>query len=125
MVTQLQFVAIAAFLIWCLVSSLCGLHGPDTAPARLAWREHGPAGWSKWRGVHFGLTVAARRVLTDPEPVVDATVCATLLDVVRRQARHPESDAIQFAIVRVTPEPGQPTVVFASDVLSVLSRTRG
>ena len=29
MVTELQFVAIAAFLIWCLVSSLCGVLEPD------------------------------------------------------------------------------------------------
>ena len=31
MVTELQFVAIAAFLIWCLVSSLCGVLDPAEA----------------------------------------------------------------------------------------------
>jgi hypothetical protein len=39
MVSELQFVAVAAFLIWGLVSSLCGVltAAPDTA--RLVWRH--------------------------------------------------------------------------------------
>ena len=44
MVTELQFVAIAAFLLWCLVSSLSGLLALDPDQARLVWREHGPDG---------------------------------------------------------------------------------
>jgi hypothetical protein len=42
MVTELQFVAVAAFLIWGLVASLCGVltAAPDTA--RLVWRRHEP-----------------------------------------------------------------------------------
>jgi len=39
MVTELQFVAIAAFLIWCLISSLSGVLDPDPDEARLVWRE--------------------------------------------------------------------------------------
>ena len=38
MVTELQFVAIVAFFIWCLVSSLCGILNPDEdEPARLVY----------------------------------------------------------------------------------------
>jgi hypothetical protein len=33
MVTELQFVAVAAFLIWGLASSLCGLLKPDADDA--------------------------------------------------------------------------------------------
>ena len=58
MATELQFVAIAAFLIWCLVSSLCGVLRPEPDAARLVFREHGPGGWRWWREVHFGLTAA-------------------------------------------------------------------
>jgi len=41
MVTELQFIAVAAFLIWGLVSSLCGvlIAAPDTA--QLVWRHRG------------------------------------------------------------------------------------
>jgi hypothetical protein len=41
MVTELQFIAVAAFLIWGLVASLCGVltAAPDTA--RLVWRHRG------------------------------------------------------------------------------------
>jgi hypothetical protein len=41
MVSELQFVAVAAFLIWGLVSSLCGVltAAPDTA--LLVWRHRG------------------------------------------------------------------------------------
>jgi hypothetical protein len=38
MVTELQFVAIAAFLIWGLVSSLCGLLKPDADDPQLVRR---------------------------------------------------------------------------------------
>lgn len=41
MVTELQFIGVAAFLIWGLVASLCGvlIAAPDTA--RLVWRHRG------------------------------------------------------------------------------------
>ena len=41
MVTELQFIAVAAFLIWGLVCSLCGVltSAPDTA--QLVWRDRG------------------------------------------------------------------------------------
>jgi hypothetical protein len=41
MVSELQFIAVAAFLIWGLVASLCGVlaAAPDTA--RLVWRHRG------------------------------------------------------------------------------------
>ena len=119
MVTDLQFVAVAAFLIWCLVSSLCGVLNPDPEPARLVWREHGSAGWGRWREVHFGLTTADRRVLMQPEPVLDRAARAALLDTVRHQDRHPESDAVQFAVVRMSPDQDLATVVFLSDHMPV------
>jgi hypothetical protein len=121
MVTELQFVAIAAFLIWCLVSSLSGLLAPDPDEARLVWREHGPAGWGGWREAHFGLTAADRRVLAQPEPVLDSATRVALLDTVMHQARRPDSDAVQFAVVRMSSEGTQPTVVFASDHVAVAS----
>src|SRR5258708_3924400 len=120
MVAALQFVAIVAFLIWCLVSSLCVMVDPDEdAPARLVWREHGPAGWGKWREVHSGLTAGDRRVLTQPEPVLDRAARAALLDTVRHQARLPESDAVQYAVVRLSPKSSHAALVFASDHVSV------
>jgi hypothetical protein len=121
-VTELQFVAIAAFLIWCLASSLCGVFNPDSdEAARLVWREHGPAGWGKWREVHFGTTAADRRVLSQPEPMLDPTACAGLLDTVRHQPTHPESDAIQFAVIRMSPDQSQATVVYVSNQVDVAS----
>jgi hypothetical protein len=121
MVTELQFVAIAAFLIWCLVSSLSGLLAPDPDEARLVWRERGPAGWSGWREAHFGLTAADRRVLTQPEPVLDSATRAALLETVLCQARRPDSDAVQFAVVRMSSEDAQATLIFASDHVAVPS----
>jgi hypothetical protein len=121
MVTELQFVAIAAFLIWCLVSSLSGLLAPDPDEARLVWREHGPAGWGGWREAHFGLTAADRRVLTQSEPVLDGTTRAALLETVMQQARRPDSDAVQFAVVRMSSEDDHPMVVYASDHVAVAS----
>jgi len=93
MVTELQFVAIAAFLIWCLISSLCGLLNPEPDAARLVWRQHGATGWGNWREVHFGLTAADQRVLSQPEPVLDRAARDALLTTVRQQDRHPDTDA--------------------------------
>jgi hypothetical protein len=119
MVTELQFVAIAAFLIWCLVSSLTGLlaAGPDAA--RLVWREHGPEGWTGWREAYFGLTAADRRVLRQQEPILDPDARTALLDTVMQQARRPDADAVQFAVVRMSRNYEQPTVVFASDQVAL------
>ena len=39
MVTELQFVAVAVFLIWGLVASLCGVLTTDPDAARLVWRD--------------------------------------------------------------------------------------
>ena len=121
MFTELQFVAIAAFLIWCLVSSLSGLLALDPDEARLVWREHRPDGWCGWREAYFGLTTADRRVLTRQEPVFDAIVRASLLDTVMLQYRHPDADAVQFAVVRMSREQDQPAVVFVSDHMAVPS----
>ena len=118
MVTELQFVAIAAYLFWCLVSSLCGVLEPTEPAARLIWRQHRPAGWGRWREAHFGLTAADRRILFQPEPAPDQAACRALLDTVLHQAIHPESSAVQFAIVRGS-DGAENTVVFLSDVYSM------
>ena len=39
MVTELQFVAVAVFLIWGLVASLCGVLTADPDAAQLVWRH--------------------------------------------------------------------------------------
>jgi hypothetical protein len=39
MVTELQFVAVAVFLIWGLVASLCGVLTTEPDAARLVWRD--------------------------------------------------------------------------------------
>jgi hypothetical protein len=39
MVTELQFVAVAAFLIWGLVASLCGVLTAAPDAARLVWHH--------------------------------------------------------------------------------------
>ena len=44
MVSQLQFVAIAVFLIWGLVSSLCDVLTPRRDETHLVSRERGPLG---------------------------------------------------------------------------------
>jgi hypothetical protein len=124
MVTELQFVAIAAFLIWCLVSSVSGLLAPDPDEARLVWREHGPTGWSGWREAHFGLTAADRRVLTQAAPVLDDATRAALFDTVMQQARRPDCDAVQFAVVRMSSEDDHPMVLYASDPVAVASERR-
>src|SRR5258705_7702420 len=121
MVTELQFGVIAAFLLWCLISSLSGVLDPDPDEARLVWRDRGPAGWSKWREVHFGLTRADRRVLTQPESALDRAACAALRDTVMHQARHPDSEAIQFAVVRLPPDSAQATAIFVSHHIAVAS----
>jgi hypothetical protein len=41
MVSELQFVAVAAFLIWGLASSLCGVLTAAPDAARLVWRHRG------------------------------------------------------------------------------------
>jgi hypothetical protein len=121
MVTELQFVAIAAFLVWCLISSLCGVLTPAATEAQLIWREHGPHGWLGWREVHFGLTAANLRILDHPDGAVDREACAGLFDTVLHQARRVDADAVQFAIIRRSPEriDGDTTVVFVSDRLAV------
>ena len=121
MVTELQFVAIAAFLIWCLISSLCGLLNPEPDAARLVWREHDATGWGKWRQVHFGLTAANHRVLSQPEPVLDRAARDALLQSVLQQDRHPDTDAVQVAVVRFSPERDQATAVFVSDQIAIAS----
>lgn len=124
MVTELQFVAIAAFLIWCLVCSLSGLFSPDLGGAHLVWREHGPAGWGKWREVHFGLTAADRRVLGHPEPDLDRAARDSLLDCVRQQTRNPGTDLVQYAVVRIPVDRSQATPIFVSDHVVVASARR-
>ncbi len=119
MINELQFVAIAVFLIWCLISSVCGLLNPAPDAARLVWREHSVAGWGKWREVHFGLTSADQRVLSQPEPVLDRAARDDLLQTVRQQERHTDTDAFQFAVVRFPPERDQATAVFVSDHIAV------
>ena len=42
MVTELQFVAVAAFLMWGLAASLCGLLKPDVDDAQLVHEDRGP-----------------------------------------------------------------------------------
>jgi hypothetical protein len=119
MVTELQFVAIAAFLIWCLVSSLSGLLALDPDQARLVWRERGPDGWGGWREAYFALTGADQRMLMRPDPVLEPTTRAALLDTVMEQTRQASTDAIQFAVVRMSSEADQPTLVFLSDQVAV------
>lgn len=121
MVYELQFVAIAAFLIWCLLSSLSGVLAFDPDEARLVWREHRPGGWDGWREVYFGLTAADRRVLTQPEPFLDPEKRASLLDTVMQQDRHPDADAVQFAVVRMSADHDQATAVFVSDQIAIAS----
>lgn len=117
MVTELQFIAIAAFLLWCLVSSVCGILVPAEEPALLIWREHGPSGWTGWRQAHFGLTAADLRILTQPEPVLDERACAGLFDTVLLQARSADSDAVQFAVARSDQD--WLAVQYVSDALAV------
>ena len=125
MANELQFVAIAAFLIWCLVCSLCGLFNSDVDEARLVWRELGFAGWSRWREVHFGLTAVDRRVLNQEKVVIDAAAEASLLDTVLLQELCPDSDAVQFMVLHTPREPrvGLTRVVYVSDVKPIASAT--
>ncbi len=121
MVYELQFVAIAAFLIWCLVSSLSGLLAFDPDEARLVWRERRPCGWDGWREAHFGLTAGDRRLLTQPEPLLDPQKRASLLDTVMQQDRHPDADAVQFAVVRMSADRDQARAIFISDQIAIAS----
>jgi hypothetical protein len=122
MISELQFAGIAAFLVWCLLSSLCGVVSANPAGPRawLIWRERGPAGWSPWREVHFGLSAADRRILFQTEPVLDRSACGALVDTVLQQTPQPESDAVQFAILPAPQDTGEQhiTVAFVSDVYS-------
>lgn len=120
MVYELQFIAIATFLIWCLVSSLVGVLDPEPDEERLVWRERGPAGWSEWREVHYGLTAAHRRVLAQPDPVLDQSLRDTLRDTVC-DLRHPDSDVVQFAVVRMPSDGARPSAVFVSGQVAVAS----
>lgn len=105
MLTELQFVAITAFLIWGLVSSVCGLLTPSAAEPVLVWREHGPDGWDVWREVHFGLTGADRRAVEQAHSkVLTASDRAGLAEAVLQQTRRDDSDAVQFAVVHRSPE---------------------
>ncbi|MCW2686115.1 MAG: hypothetical protein JWR37_1005 [Mycobacterium sp.] len=118
MTTELQYFAIAAFLLWGLLSSVCGFIRPDSpAPEpRLIWREWSADGWIGWREVHFGLARAHRRFLHDPEPAPDSAAYAALLDTVMQQSRQWERSAVQFAIVRLPADGSQPEVMFVSGV---------
>lgn len=119
MVSQLQFIAIAAFLIWCLVSSVSGAFRPYSAAARLVWREHLPTGWSRWREVHYGLTGADLRLLNHSE-TIDRQTGRALLDTVLAQARSVGCDAVQFAVICASSGGADtvPTVIFVSDQVS-------
>ncbi|MEV3906098.1 hypothetical protein AB0K11_27610 [Mycobacterium sp. NPDC050551] len=118
MLTELQFAAITAFLIWGLVSSVRGLLTPSATEVVLVWREHGPDGWDSWREVHFGLTNANRRVLEQAH-VRELTESdrAGLVGAVLQQTRRPDGDAVQFAVVRRPPERihTTPDVVYVSE----------
>lgn len=118
MVSELQFVAIAVFLIWCLVSSLCGVLRPETVEqrARLVWRDRDATGWSDWREVHYGLTTANRRILAEPQHAGGDTAYAGLFNTVMHQAHRPGSDAVQFAVVQRSPASGRTGALFVSDV---------
>jgi hypothetical protein len=67
------------------------------------------------------LTAADRRVLTQAEPVLDDATRAALLDTVLHQARRPDCDAVQFAVVRMSSEDALAMVIFASDHVAVTS----
>jgi hypothetical protein len=115
MVTEFQFLAAAAFLIWCLASSITGLFDSDRLDdARLVWREHGPSGWGAWREVHYGLTAADHRVLTHPEEEADPSARESLFAAVYQQTRQPDADAVQYAVVRMSPDRIHATAVFMS-----------
>jgi hypothetical protein len=121
MVTEWQFVVIGAFLIWCLVGSLCGLIAPAATEALLIFREDGPEGWLPWREVHFGLTAGNRRVLEHPGDAVDFPAHAELLETVLAQTLHDDTIAIQFAVMRRSAEHvgTRPAVSYLSDRVSL------
>ncbi len=77
------------------------------------------AGWDGWREAHFGLTAADRRLLTQPEPLLDPQKRASLLDTVMQQDRHPDADAVQFAVVRMSADRDQARAVFISDQIAI------
>jgi hypothetical protein len=77
--------------------------------------------------VHFGLTTADRRILMQPEPALDRKARAGLLESVMHQSRHPDSDAVQYAVVHMSPDMSPDhdntaaTVVFVSDQVALAS----
>jgi len=117
-VSELQFIAVGVFLTWCLISSLSGMlrHDAVDRPARLVWREHDTAGWTRWREVHYGLTTADRRTLAAPGHRVDERAYAALIETVLHQAITPESRAVQFAVLDTAQDSEAPGVLFVSDV---------
>jgi hypothetical protein len=116
MVTEVQFVATAAFLIWCLACSLAGLiSSPDTDETRLIWREHGPAGWGSWHVAPFGLTASDRRALTRSADHPGGRIRGSVLDAVCQWSRQPDSDAVQYAVVRTTDQ-DRAAPVFVSEM---------
>jgi len=122
MATELQFVAIAGFLLWCLVSSVCGMLTTAEEPSRLIWRERCPVGWGAWREAHFGLTAADRRLLLQQEPAVDQVAVDGLFRAVLSQDPNPDADALQFAIIRTGADDDQAVALFVSEVRATHSR---
>lgn len=119
MVSEIQFLATAAFLIWCLASSISGALGAADDEACLVWREHGPSGWSAWREVHFGLTGSDHRVLSNPEGRLDSAARESLLEAVHQQPRHADSNAVQYAVVRMSADQVGIDPVFMSNALQL------
>jgi hypothetical protein len=121
MTPEVQFIAITAFLIWGLVSSVSGLFTPSATEGQLVWREHTADGWQPWRPAHFGLTNANLRALNRSDGELAETDRAELLETVLHQAGRPDADAVQFAVVRRSPEPvyAEADVVFVSEQVAV------
>lgn len=69
MPAELQFAAIALFLIWCMASAASGSlwHEDTDRRGGLVWRDRTAAGRSDWRARHLDLT--------GPEPLRDGVGC--------------------------------------------------
>jgi hypothetical protein len=124
MTPEVQFIAITAFLIWGLVSSVCGVFSPPATEGQLVWREHTADGWQPWRPAHYGLTNADLRVLSRADDEFTEADRAGLLETVLHQTRRPDADAVQFAVVRRSPDRVHtgPTVVFVSEQVRTTSQ---